>query len=273
MAIKLAIGGIGGSGTRIVAKVIEDLGYFIGNDLNRPLDNLLFTLFFKRQNVLTLSTDEFEILWELFKRLMSQSSTLSSLELEKLEVLSEKNRLGHEKKWLKDRVEKIKNYEAYPHNKWAWKEPNTHIVIDKILEKEENLKFIYVYRNGLDMAHSSNQNQLKLWGPIFFNDFNLEISAHNSLKYWCLTHQRMLRLKEKYPHRVLLLEFESLCINPIAKIKEIEEFSESKMKKETLENLLSVITLPSSVNRYQKYSLDEYDKKDIEYVKDIYSNI
>ena len=45
------------------------------------------------------------------------------------------------------------------------------------------------------------------------------------------------------------------------------------MVNEKLESLLSLIALPSSVNRYKNYSLDEYDKEDIEFVKSIYSNI
>jgi len=268
--IQVAIGGIGGSGTRVVAKIIKDAGYFIGQDLNRPLDNLLFTLFFKRKEILTLSDEEFGILWSLFKRLMSQSSELSITEFETIKSLAKNSRLGHNSKWLQDRVDNLKKYSNYPHNKWAWKEPNTHIVIDKLLDKEENLKFIYVYRNGLDMAYSDNQNQLKLWGPTFLNDKTLEISPSNSLKYWCLTHQRMLSLKEKYSSRVLFVEFESLCRNPIEKVKEIEQFSESKITEERLEELLSSISLPSSVDRYKNYSLDNYDEKDIEYVKNIY---
>ena len=42
-----AIGGLGGSGTRVYADILQQAGIFIGNDLNRELDNLLFTRLFK----------------------------------------------------------------------------------------------------------------------------------------------------------------------------------------------------------------------------------
>ncbi|PLX51195.1 MAG: hypothetical protein C0613_00910 [Desulfobulbaceae bacterium] len=42
------IGGVGGSGTRVVAEIFAALGVYIGNDLNAASDNLLYTLLFKR---------------------------------------------------------------------------------------------------------------------------------------------------------------------------------------------------------------------------------
>ena len=42
------IGGVGGSGTRVVAEIINLLGFYIGDDLNPAKDNLWFLLLFKR---------------------------------------------------------------------------------------------------------------------------------------------------------------------------------------------------------------------------------
>lgn len=44
----VVIGGIGGSGTRIVAEILSRWGFYIGNDLNKFNDKLLYTLLFKR---------------------------------------------------------------------------------------------------------------------------------------------------------------------------------------------------------------------------------
>ncbi len=44
------IGGVGGSGTRVIAELLSKIGYYIGNDLNNASDNLLYTLIFKRPN-------------------------------------------------------------------------------------------------------------------------------------------------------------------------------------------------------------------------------
>ena len=45
----VVIGGVGGSGTRVIAEILRELKFFIGNDLNGPLDNLTYTLLFKRK--------------------------------------------------------------------------------------------------------------------------------------------------------------------------------------------------------------------------------
>ena len=44
----IAVGGVGGSGTRVVANFLEMLGFDMGSDINESLDNLTFTLLFKR---------------------------------------------------------------------------------------------------------------------------------------------------------------------------------------------------------------------------------
>jgi hypothetical protein len=44
----VAVGGVGGSGTRVIASLVSSLGYQIGNNLNRAQDDLTFTVLFKR---------------------------------------------------------------------------------------------------------------------------------------------------------------------------------------------------------------------------------
>jgi hypothetical protein len=75
----------------------------------------------------------------------------------------------------------------------GWKEPNTHIVMDRLPALLPQMKYIHVMRNGLDMAHSRNQNQLRLWGRYLVGP-DCRDDPRSSLKYWCRTHQRILRL-------------------------------------------------------------------------------
>ena len=44
----VVIGGIGGSGTRVIAEIVALFGFYLGRDLNDASDNLTFTLLFKR---------------------------------------------------------------------------------------------------------------------------------------------------------------------------------------------------------------------------------
>ena len=47
-AAPVAVGGIGGSGTRLIAQLLSALDYDMGSDFNDSLDDLGFTALFKR---------------------------------------------------------------------------------------------------------------------------------------------------------------------------------------------------------------------------------
>ena len=51
----VAIGGVGGSGTRLIAQLLMELGVYMGSDRNDANDNLWFTLLFKRIEILFAS--------------------------------------------------------------------------------------------------------------------------------------------------------------------------------------------------------------------------
>lgn len=262
----VAIGGVGGSGTRVVAEILNELGYFIGNDLNESNDNLLFTLLFKRQNILTLTDSEFDIILNIFLKIMSKDDSLTVKELNKINELASNDRTLHNKEWLTLRTKYLENNKKQ--NLWGWKEPNSHIVMEKLLNKIDNLKFIYVYRNGLDMAYSSNQNQLKLWGSIFFNQYNIEINHKNSLKYWCMVHKKMLNLQSVYKDRILMLDFDELCLNPEEILFNIGTFIGNN---KDIIRLKKLIKIPNTIGRYKEYRLDDFAEEDLKFISTIYN--
>ena len=45
----VVVGGIGGSGTRVITQILSGLGYYMGGDLNESEDFLGYTLLFKRK--------------------------------------------------------------------------------------------------------------------------------------------------------------------------------------------------------------------------------
>jgi hypothetical protein len=48
----ICVGGVGGSGTRIIAMILSSLSINIGRDINEAFDNLTFSLLFKRKDIL-----------------------------------------------------------------------------------------------------------------------------------------------------------------------------------------------------------------------------
>ena len=261
----IAIGGIGGSGTRAVSKMFQELGYFMGDDLNEQLDALLYTLMFKRKEILLLDKEAFRNRLNLFYDIMTRASEISDKDYSILNALAENDNNQHDKVWLKKRVENLQLQTSFDNKPWGWKEPNTHIVIDKILDNTPHLKFIYVYRNGLDMAYSSNQNQLNFWGAIFLNQDSIENNPHNSLRYWCEVHKRITRLKQTYKNQISLLDFDAICQNPKKHIKNIFEFLEYK-NSDKLENISDIFKKQTSYGRYKNHTLEYFAKDDLEYI-------
>jgi hypothetical protein len=57
----VVIGGLGGSGTRLIAAILQHLEFDMGSDLNRTNDNLAFTLLLKRPELWPIQEHALEI--------------------------------------------------------------------------------------------------------------------------------------------------------------------------------------------------------------------
>ena len=182
----VVIGGVGGSGTRLIAQCLQELGYFMGSDLNESNDNLLFTLLFKRIDILSGTERQFRDLLDIFFLGMSGESDLTPAQLSLVNSLALQPRGELTVNWLGERVQTLRDTGKFersnrPSHGWGWKEPSTHVILDRLLQNIPNMKYIHVARNGLDMAYSENQTQLALWGLSFLGE-ELELSPKNSLK-------------------------------------------------------------------------------------------
>src|SRR5687767_12628130 len=96
----VGIGGIGGSGTRVGAALLQMLDFYIGDDLNQALDNLWFTLLFKRKAILSQTDPTLESLYPLFRFRMSGRTDLSSDQRNVIMQLANTDRPQHPKAWL-----------------------------------------------------------------------------------------------------------------------------------------------------------------------------
>ena len=70
----IAIGGVGGSGTRVIASILKEVGIYIGGDLNHANDNLWFTLLFKHRDALNLNNTEFNKRLAIFEAAMDKET-------------------------------------------------------------------------------------------------------------------------------------------------------------------------------------------------------
>lgn len=264
----VVIGGLGGSGTRLIASCLRELDYFIGSDLNQANDNLAFTLLFKHIGVLESNESEFEALVNVFQKTAIGDTDYDRHQLNLISDLISKNRPQHSIGWLTRRAYALlseANDQKEVQERWGWKEPNSHILLDRFLSYFHGMKYIHVVRNGLDMAYSENRNQLKFWGEYFFGQ-GYELSPNYALKYWCLSNKRVIEIGKSMRGNFLFLDYDYLCLNPQAGIKQLLDFLEISHS-EMIVNLSQLIQVPSTIGRFKDENLTLLDPVDIDYVK------
>jgi hypothetical protein len=273
------IGGVGGSGTRVVAEIINLLGFYIGGDLNPAKDNLWFLMLFKRPRWFRRARhDKHKIFTGL--RLLSKAMLHKTVpgwpELKFLiRAVLEISIFGHNYKGdgrgLWPFVRAWNMVAGQPkmimdQTRWGWKEPNSHIYLEYLAAFFGDIKYIHTIRHGLDMAFSDNQQQLYNWGPIF--DLELPQSKFDepaaSLKFWIKSNRRVIESGQKLgDQKFLIVNFDQLCLSPESEIKKIVSFLNIEPHADDLEALIRIPQIPKSLGRYRAHDISQFDPADL----------
>jgi len=266
----VAIGGIGGSGTRLICEMTQALGFFMGGDLNDASDNLWFTLLFKRTELLGLGgLAEFDGSLAIFRKAMDGTEPLTAAEKQWLKWRIS-DRPQHPSKWLRKRMDSLIAHCDKPRTSpiyWGWKEPNTHIFLDRFMTAIPGLRYIHVMRHGLDIAFSSNQNQPRLWGQYFLSPEENVDGPRRSLRFWCKMQQRAFKLGEELGDRFLSLNFDDCCTHPDAAIDRLANFLKITPDAACRQKMLGLVHAPPTVGRFRAHGTDVFDPADVQYVK------
>lgn len=262
----IAIGGVGGSGTRLIAEVVRSLGVHMGDDLNSASDTLWFTLLFKRIEILESSEAEFDLLTQTFASGLQREPLRAQVARSIVNACASRDRPRHTAEWLRLRAKSlITAAESSPHgNRWGWKEPNTHVVIDRLWERLPTLRYIHVFRHGLDMAHSRNQNQLNLWGAHVLGTAGAS-TPQRSLAYWCCVQRRMQALHSSNPERMYLLDYDAFCARPEQQAAPLLEFL--GLPDQQILGLARMVVSPRARDPWQP--LESFARRDVEYVRSL----
>jgi len=182
------IGATGGSGTRVVARVVGRAGMFIGSDLNRSEDALDF-------------------------------AALADRWLDRVERDEHPAELRAELRALVAR----QRAEADGRT-WGWKEPRSVYLLPLLAEELPGLRFLHVVRDGRDMAFSSNQVQLGKHGEAVIGASD-EPDALRSITLWSAVNLRAADYGEReLGERYLRIRYEDLCTEPEVVTAEILRF-------------------------------------------------
>ena len=268
----LVIGGVGGSGTRLVVSLLRKMGVTMGGELNDSLDNLWFSLLFVRRSILLQSDSEQDKLSWLFTNAMRHGVEVSAELIELIDsalacdrsAVIPPEQLQHARESLLSVPSRDRRDDH-----WGWKEPNSHIHLPMLDRCFPEMKFIYVMRNGLDMAFSDNKNQLAhFWGDLMLEG-DTSPTPQNLMRYWIASHKRMQGFRQRLGHRLHFLSFDRLCVDPEGELEALREFAGIPISKQDLAQLASNVTPPGTMGRFREHDLSIFDPADIEFVRQL----
>ena len=278
----IVIGGIGGSGTRAVAAILRNFEIYIGDDLNSSLDNISYTFLFKRPKWFYKNRSNKRIIntgLHIFEKSLKSNKHYSPGELTFLiNATISMARYGHNAQkhgsglWAFRRLFHIlykRQNNILSYNGYGWKEPNSHLIIENMNEHFTQLKYIHVVRNGLDMAYSTNQQQLYNWGPMFgvpLPETKEEIPLA-SFRYWVEINRNVLELSNKLgPDKILFVNFDNLCVNPEIEIKKLINFLGIRINKNQLKKAVAIPVVPHSKDRFLAHDISDFRRDDLEFL-------
>jgi hypothetical protein len=232
----VVIGGVGGSGTRVVAELVHQMGFFMGNNLNASNDNMTLAEHFPeiRRLILAGSPGTKDHIQDVIKQFG-------------IKMQADMRRAGYQE--------------------WGWKLPSSSRIIEYYHDLFPGLRLIHTIRNGLDIAFSSNQNQTKKWGSFFDIDYRKMPMPKASLQYWIRANNYAIEKgRELLGDRFLLLNFDQLCNDPVTTVARIADFIGVDSYPE---DIALLVKTPDSIGRYRGSDCSCFDASDYQAVRDL----
>lgn len=241
----------------MVALLLEEIGFFIGSDLNESLDNLWFTVLFKRPAWYARpSTRRRRTAAAVrpFIRKMTTGRPLTPRELgtvawagAALAVRGHDHlRSGSGLRWPAARVASLlsaRGHDPARYVGWGWKEPNSHILIAELAASIPGMRFVHVIRDAHQVALGANQTQRLIWSRHLGLDPRTHQAADDgaALHFWAVANERTAALGEMLlGDRFLVLDVNLLCAEPERELARLLAFLGLGVGPATWERLVSI---------------------------------
>jgi len=194
----VVIGAMGGSGTRVIVKILRHAGYFMGSNLNESEDAMEFVEFYDR--------------W--INRFILRKHAPLSDEEDHLMAREFDQCIGRHRSAIDS-----------PQMPWGWKEPRSMYLLPFFRVKFPRIKFIHLIRDARDMAFSRNQNQLRKHGAaVLEKQWALAPQPVQTAALWELANLEVAAFGEQMARDYLRVRYERLCEDPRRTIEEILDF-------------------------------------------------
>ena len=259
---------LGGSGTRVIAAVLAAHGVYLGECFNPALDNLwLHFLLFRRDPF--ASSTELRPNIELFaQRMRSPESwdddAASAVLRQRQWLMQTVGNFGANQLLVRGcdsllmRPEETASDQQEP---WGFKYPPGYLYAPLLFDVFPGARMVFLVRHPLDMAFSSNLNQLRHFGHWLGSE--VEVTPRWQLKLWLRAYDYVNSLSKRYPVRCI--GFEALISRPVDTFSNLFEFLGLNLDP----NTLAIVRPQKSVGRYRTHSLSDFDQEDLDRVKSL----
>ena len=223
--VPIGVGGVGGSGTRLIADLLNHMGAFMGPYVQPSNDNLS---------------------WPPFRKLLADIDPLDESTRRKIAF----------KDIARFEAEMLGLYTSGKtnHHTWFWKVPTTFFWLEYLAEYFEGMKYIHVIRHGVDMAFTKNIRQFVNWAHFVGIEVSTPVEIAQLLEYWIKANDLAVsKARDLLGERFLLLSFDDVCTRPQQTLEEMMEFVGTPASEVDIDTLLGLINKPSSMGRYQQH--------------------
>lgn len=261
----VAIGGLGGSGTRVLAAALRASDIHIGERLNGKLDNLWFTVLFKRAAWTRSPPASADVVKaaELFSRATTTGLRGNLRPDEHAWLMKLQAQLPPSGRWQcgASAADVDSLIDSGPRRQtdtraWGWKEPNTHVFLPQLATLFPRIRYIHMVRDGLDMAFSRNTWQARHWGRLYGLRYRWYRSVpQQQLRFWLTANRATLDFGETHmPDRFLVVPYEDYCARPEWHWPRLRDFLELPANTNPSQDILR----PTSIGRSQDHDLSSF---------------
>ena len=251
----ILVGGVGGSGTRVVTEILKQSGIFMGGNLNESNDNMQIAKEFPNMR------DVIQNRGTGYKRFTRNLKNQIRFNSKDEQQIIERTLISFENRMFNDCRKRNEKCDG-----WGWKIPGNFFILQHLSKQYQNLKYIHTIRNGLDMAFSKNQDQLNNWGEYYGIDKNKYTTPKAALNYWYAANKKaFLQGEELLGNNFLFIKFEELCTDPEKIITSILNFIDHE--KYEINKLKQLVKMPETIDRYKNKDLTIFDENDFSKVR------
>jgi hypothetical protein len=216
------VGALGGSGTRVVARLLRRAGLYMGSDLNEAEDSEPVMGFYDVWLRRYLERDG----------ALGDEAAVAQRDLDRA--------LGRHLAGLRDRS-----------RAWGVKVPRSILMLRFWHDVFPELRFVHVVRSGLDMAYSDDRNQLWMVGDLLLESEERALDEpERAMAYWQRVNLQAADYGEQHlAQRYLRLRFEDVCARPLEAFARLCELVGSRPG--TASGVEEVVVPPSSLGRWR----------------------